>query len=239
MIDRRADYVLVTLGNKEGGYGAMTSVRVGIIPSTMATGDFNRDGVADLAVAGDNADSVVILLGNGNGGFKLAGDFPIGGLQPSSLAVGDLNGDGMADVAVADRRADNISVLYGDGTGGFGEPTAVLSGLDAGGNVAGDSRRESGKDDSNLSDGSSSVTSAKGSQQDIYEGVASLTLNPTTITGGSGGISTGTVTLNAPAPAGGVVVTLRWCASARCATASRSALTSPQTSGTFGPTSAK
>ena len=47
VIDGRADYVSVTLGNKEGDYGAMTSVWVGIIPSTMASGDFNRDGVAD------------------------------------------------------------------------------------------------------------------------------------------------------------------------------------------------
>ena len=41
-----------------------------------------------------------------------------------------------------------------------------------------------------------------------YEGVAGLTLSPTTILGGSGGSATGTVTLNAPAPEGGVVVTL-------------------------------
>ena len=40
------------------------------------------------------------------------------------------------------------------------------------------------------------------------QGVAALTLSPATIAGGSGGSSTGTVTLDAPAPAGGVVVTL-------------------------------
>ena len=39
-------------------------------------------------------------------------------------------------------------------------------------------------------------------------GVLSLTLSPSTIAGGSGGSSTGTVTLNGPAPAGGAVVTL-------------------------------
>ena len=38
--------------------------------------------------------------------------------------------------------------------------------------------------------------------------VLSLTLSPSTIAGGSGGSSTGTVTLNGPAPAGGAVVTL-------------------------------
>ena len=39
-------------------------------------------------------------------------------------------------------------------------------------------------------------------------GILSLTLSPTTIAGGSGDSATGTVTLNAPAPAGGAVVTL-------------------------------
>ncbi len=39
-------------------------------------------------------------------------------------------------------------------------------------------------------------------------GILSLTLSPTTIAGGSGNSSTGTVTLSAPAPTGGAVVTL-------------------------------
>ncbi len=39
-------------------------------------------------------------------------------------------------------------------------------------------------------------------------GIASLTLSPSTIAGGSGGSSTGTITLTAPAAAGGVSVTL-------------------------------
>ena len=38
--------------------------------------------------------------------------------------------------------------------------------------------------------------------------VVSLALSPSTITGGSGNASTGTVTLSAPAPAGGALVTL-------------------------------
>src|SRR5688572_27712909 len=38
--------------------------------------------------------------------------------------------------------------------------------------------------------------------------VASLILSPSTIAGGTGNTSTGTVTLSAPAPAGGAIVTL-------------------------------
>src|SRR5262245_14566198 len=39
-------------------------------------------------------------------------------------------------------------------------------------------------------------------------GLAAVALTPTTITGGSGASSTGTITLDAPAPAGGLVVAL-------------------------------
>jgi len=42
----------------------------------------------------------------------------------------------------------------------------------------------------------------------VGPGVASLTLSPSTIAGGSGGGATGTVTLGGAAPAGGTVVTL-------------------------------
>lgn len=47
----------------------------------------------------------------------------------------------------------------------------------------------------------------RSSDPTVYEGVVSLTLNPSVIDGGTGGTAA-TVTLNAPAPAGGVVVTL-------------------------------
>lgn len=49
---------------------------------------------------------------------------------------------------------------------------------------------------------------AASSDPTVYEGVASLTLNPPVIGGGTGGTAIGRVTLNAPVPAGGVVVTL-------------------------------
>ncbi len=40
---------------------------VGINPRSVAVGDFNGDGVQDLAVANPNSNSVSVLLGNGDG----------------------------------------------------------------------------------------------------------------------------------------------------------------------------
>jgi hypothetical protein len=71
---------------------------VGSTPVSVATGDFNRDGVIDLAVA--NADGVSVLMGNGEGNFQAARNFAAGS-SPQSVAVGDFDGDGSPDLAVA------------------------------------------------------------------------------------------------------------------------------------------
>ena len=79
-------------------YGAGTG------PESVAVGDFNGDGKADLAVANWDSDNVSVLLGNGNGTFQAAVNYAAG-TDPSSVAVGDFNGDGKADLAVANAAA--------------------------------------------------------------------------------------------------------------------------------------
>ena len=58
----------------------------------MAVGDFNGDGVQDLALA--NYDSVALLLGNGDGTFQEAKTFAPGN-RPAWASVGDFNRDGL------------------------------------------------------------------------------------------------------------------------------------------------
>ena len=93
---------------------------VGSFPQSVAVGDFNGDGVQDLAVA--NAvvpyGTVSVLLGNGDGTFQAPLNFRAG-VSPSSVAVGDFNGGGVEDLAVASRDSYDVSVLLGNGDGSF------------------------------------------------------------------------------------------------------------------------
>ena len=75
---------------------------VGDAPASVAVGDFNRDGIQDLAVANTDSSNVSVLLGNGDGTFQAAVNFDVGlDNFPFSVAVGDFNGDGIQDLAVA------------------------------------------------------------------------------------------------------------------------------------------
>ena len=81
----------------------------------MEVGDINGDGFLDI-VGSDNADNeIVVLLGNGDGGFQAAENTSVSfGYQ---LELGDLNGDGVLDV-VNSASASAFGVLLGETTSG-------------------------------------------------------------------------------------------------------------------------
>ena len=91
---------------------------VGSKPRSVAVGDFNRDGVQDLAIANAGENTVSVLLGNSDGTFQAALTFGVG-RAPWAVAVGDFNRDGVQDLAVANYDSDTVSVLLGNGDGTF------------------------------------------------------------------------------------------------------------------------
>ncbi len=85
--------------------------------SSVAVGDFNRDGDPDLAAANQFSGSVEVLLGGVAGSFGGPTNFPTGS-SLTSVAVDDFNGDGKPDLAVANTTFfnDNVAVLLNNTT---------------------------------------------------------------------------------------------------------------------------
>jgi hypothetical protein len=117
--------VTVLLGNGAGSFTAASGspFAVGQNPEALVVGDFNRDGIEDLATADFSSNDVTVLIGNGSGAFNAGTFFPTG-TNANSIAVGDYSGDGIQDLAVANYGANNVTVLLGNGSGGFAATAA-------------------------------------------------------------------------------------------------------------------
>jgi Ca2+-binding RTX toxin-like protein len=125
-----SDTVSVLLGNGTGTFRTPSTFSVGSQPRSVAVGDFNNDGKLDLVTANSdpNANSISVLLGNGNGNFREAENTKVEGIQPLSVATGDFDRDGNLDVVSADAGSNAVSILLGKGSGKFADPDSVLVG---------------------------------------------------------------------------------------------------------------
>jgi FG-GAP-like repeat len=83
------------------------------IASGLALGDFDRDGVQDMAVGDNGVGQVItILRGTGGGAFVVAATVPAP-TTPSDIEAADFNGDGDLDLAVASILGHTISIFAG------------------------------------------------------------------------------------------------------------------------------
>src|SRR5438132_902894 len=107
-------------------FAARRDFIVGTNPHAVAAGDFNQDGVNDLAVANTGDNTVSVLLGSGAGTFRPA--LILGtGSHPWSVAVGDFNNDGWPDLAVANNGDNTVSVLLGNPGGTSFQPALTFN----------------------------------------------------------------------------------------------------------------
>jgi FG-GAP-like repeat len=118
--------ISVMLGNGDGTFAPTREIEVGTGIAEIAVGDFDRDGIKDLAIAGDRA-QLYRLRGVGDGTFVqqptitlVANNFAVDG---SDVDVADFNGDSIEDLVVAiATNGSRTAVLIGNGSGGFGSP---------------------------------------------------------------------------------------------------------------------
>jgi len=115
-------YVLATMF--DSGSSPFQPLSVGLGPDGVATGDFNHDGNLDIVTANSGDNTVLVLLGHGDGTFQPAVTYAVtdangNGIGPNAVAVGDFNGDGNLDIVTANIGDDTVSVLLGNGDGAF------------------------------------------------------------------------------------------------------------------------
>jgi hypothetical protein len=111
----------MTFSEASAQVATFTTQQYPLLGNTHIAADFNGDSKPDLAGAGAN--TVSVMLGNGDGTFRPKTDFPIG-IQTQAVAAGDFNSDGIVDLVVTLNTPQlSLALLTGTGTGTFNVPT--------------------------------------------------------------------------------------------------------------------
>ena len=110
------------LGDGHGGFhpapGSPFTIATRPHSHGIAAGDFNGDGNIDVTIEDWGDDKVVVVLGDGKGGFSTPGtQYPVGRHPYERLRAADMNGDGRADIVTANFEGENVTVLLSDGKG--------------------------------------------------------------------------------------------------------------------------
>ncbi len=120
------DNLITVFLNNNNGTGVLSqkatySTGSNAVTASITVGDFNGDGVTDLAYTTSTAnpysmdpasavDSIAaVLKGKGDGTFS-AGPTAITGRNPFAVVAGDWNGDGFTDLAISDAFDDTIGM---------------------------------------------------------------------------------------------------------------------------------
>src|SRR5258708_3238165 len=91
----------ILLGNGDGTFKPEVDTLLSEAGRYVAVGDFNKDGLPDLAISHFNQNTVSIFLGTAGGAFGPEAEYLVS-TNPGALVIDDINGDGNPDVVIAD-----------------------------------------------------------------------------------------------------------------------------------------
>lgn len=77
---------------------------------SAVAGDFNGDGLLDVAMTNADGNSVVIMVGDGHGGFQPSGKYAVGS-HPVAIAATSFPGNPLPDLIVINSHSNDISFL--------------------------------------------------------------------------------------------------------------------------------
>jgi hypothetical protein len=125
------DCVAVLIGNGDGTFQnpPVVTALPNNLPLAVASGHLSGDGNLDLAVTStyENSGRVQILLGNGDGSFRIGTSYTI---TPDSVSIiaTSLRKKTVTDLAVAEFDGTGVAVLLGNGDGTFKQPVLYKAG---------------------------------------------------------------------------------------------------------------
>ena len=104
----------VLIGDGTGKFTTMkgSPFEAGKIPSRIAVGDVNGDGVNDIVTSDNDSNKIYLFLMSKNGSVLSSSTIVVGN-HPKGIAITDLNGDRKGDVVVCNNADDNISIVMG------------------------------------------------------------------------------------------------------------------------------
>lgn len=123
--------ISVLLGNGDGTFEQAVSYQSPGGANWVTVGDLNGDGKLDLALANFSiftsppTTEVSVFLGNGDGTFRAAKNYPSGG-ENAFIAIGDFNNDKKPDLVVADSFNYDALVLLNTGVASFSPTTPLV-----------------------------------------------------------------------------------------------------------------
>ena len=114
----------VLLNNGDGTFYTNFVSSDVVAGTAVGVGDFDEDGVLDIATIRSAYDIVTIQrgLGDGLGNPDMPYSVPIGAEYPIDLAVTDMNGDNHLDFVTLNDETNDVTVILGNGDGSFGAP---------------------------------------------------------------------------------------------------------------------
>ncbi len=121
-----SELMSVLIGRGDGTFQPARLVQVGRGMARIAVGDFNRDGIKDLAIAGDSS-RLYRMYGVGDGTFVQQPTITLTadtfGVAGTDVDVADFNGDAIQDVVVViGTNGSRTAVLIGNADGSFRPP---------------------------------------------------------------------------------------------------------------------
>ena len=104
--------VFIGYGNGSFAKSRLYSTGRNSIPIFIVVADFNNDNKGDITLVNNRGNTVMLLIGHGDGTFDNPVNYSTDPLSsPSSIGVGDFNSDNQLDVAIANRENNNIKIF--------------------------------------------------------------------------------------------------------------------------------